>query len=59
MLAVNTCAGFDSSIPLAAKAVEELGAKTGTWMTTVSYDAAAINAARQKALLEFVRRRDK
>ena len=33
-----------TSIPLAAKMVEYLGDKTGAWMTTITYDAAAINA---------------
>jgi type 1 glutamine amidotransferase len=33
-----------SSIPLAAKMVEYLGDKTGAWMTTITYDPAAINA---------------
>jgi len=31
-----------TSIPLATKMVEYLGDKTGAWMTTISYDAAAI-----------------
>ena len=31
-----------TSIPLAAKMVEYLGDKTGAWMTTITYDAAAI-----------------
>src|SRR5579863_7736406 len=31
-----------ASIPLAAKMVEYLGDKTGAWMTTTTYDAAAI-----------------
>jgi type 1 glutamine amidotransferase len=31
-----------TSIPLAAKMVEYLGDKTGAWMTTISYDPAAI-----------------
>jgi len=31
-----------TSIPLAAKMVECLGDKTGAWMTTITYDAAAI-----------------
>jgi type 1 glutamine amidotransferase len=31
-----------SSIPLAAKMVEYLGDKTGAWMTTITYDAAAV-----------------
>jgi type 1 glutamine amidotransferase len=34
-----------SSIPLAAKMVEEMGKKTGAWTTDVSYDAASINEA--------------
>jgi type 1 glutamine amidotransferase len=33
-----------TSIPLAAKMVEYLGDKTGAWMTTITYDSAAINA---------------
>lgn len=33
-----------TSIPLAAKMVEYLGDKTGAWMTTITYDPAAINA---------------
>src|ERR1017187_7967854 len=32
-----------TSIPLAAKMVEYLGDKTGAWMTTITYDAAAIS----------------
>jgi type 1 glutamine amidotransferase len=32
-----------TSIPLASKMVEYLGDKTGAWMTTITYDAAAIN----------------
>lgn len=31
-----------TSIPLAAKMVEYLGDKTGAWMTTITYDSAAI-----------------
>jgi len=31
-----------SSIPLAAKMVEYLGDKTGAWITTITYDAAAV-----------------
>ena len=34
-----------SSIPLAAKMVEALGAKTGAWSTVVTYNSADINAA--------------
>jgi len=37
-----------TSIPLAAKMVEYLGDKTGGWMTTITYDAAAINAENLK-----------
>src|SRR5688572_24968434 len=33
-----------SSIPLAAKMVEELGKKTGAWTATTTYDASAITA---------------
>lgn len=33
-----------TSIPLAAKMVEYLGDKTGAWITTITYDSAAINA---------------
>ena len=37
-----------SSIPLAARMVEELGAKTGAWTTVVTYDSADINSANLK-----------
>ena len=37
-----------SSIPLSAKMVEYLGDKTGAWMTTITYDAAAITAENLK-----------
>ncbi len=37
-----------TSIPLAAKMVEYLGDKTGAWMTTISYDPAAINTENLK-----------
>ena len=33
-----------SSIPLAARTVEELGKKTGAWSTTITYDPASITA---------------
>jgi type 1 glutamine amidotransferase len=33
-----------SSIPLAARTIEELGKKTGAWTTTITYDPADINA---------------
>jgi type 1 glutamine amidotransferase len=49
VLVLNKCAGFiHSSIPLAAKTIEQLGEKTGAWTTTVSYDAAVITAANLK-----------
>ena len=42
-------AGFvHSCIPLAAKTVDALGAKTGAWTTTVTYDSAAITAENLK-----------
>ena len=46
VLVLARAAGFvHSSIPLAARTVEELGKKTGAWTTTISYDAADITAA--------------
>ena len=43
ILVLGRAAGFvHSSIPLAARTVEELGKKTGAWTTTVTYDAAQI-----------------
>src|SRR5262245_33265426 len=33
-----------SSIPLAARMVEELGRRTGAWSTTVSYDPQVVTA---------------
>lgn len=49
VLVLSKCAGYvHSCIPLAAKTVESLGAKTGAWTTTVSYDAASINAGNLK-----------
>src|SRR5438874_10267943 len=33
-----------SSIPLAAKTIEELGSKTGAWTTDISYDPDAMSA---------------
>jgi uncharacterized protein len=43
VLVLARAVGFvHSSIPLAAKMVEYLGDKTGAWMTTITYDAAAI-----------------
>jgi hypothetical protein len=46
LLVLARAAGYvHSSIPLAARTVEALGSKTGAWTTTVTYDAADINAA--------------
>lgn len=43
VLVLCRATGFvHSSIPLAAKMVEYLGDKTGAWITTITYDAAAI-----------------
>jgi type 1 glutamine amidotransferase len=44
VLVLAKAAGFvHSCIPLAAKTVEALGAKTGAWTTAITYDAAAIS----------------
>jgi type 1 glutamine amidotransferase len=49
VLVLARAAGFvHSSIPLAAKTIDALGTKTGAWTTTISYDAADINAANLK-----------
>ena len=46
VLVFARAAGFvHSSIPLAARTVEELGNKTGAWTTTISWDAADITEA--------------
>ena len=43
VLVLAKAGGFvHSSIPLSAKMVEYLGDKTGAWMTTITYDPAAI-----------------
>ncbi len=43
VLVLAKAGGFvHSSIPLAARTIEALGAKTGAWSTTISYDAADI-----------------
>jgi len=43
VLVIARAAGFvHSSIPLAARTVEELGNKTGAWATTITYDAADV-----------------
>jgi type 1 glutamine amidotransferase len=44
VLVLGKAAGFvHSSIPLAARTIDELGKKTGAWTTTTTYDAADIN----------------
>src|SRR5664280_2724822 len=49
VLVLAKAAGFvHSCIPLAAKTVEALGAKTGAWTTLVTYDPAAITAENLK-----------
>ena len=49
VLVLARAAGFvHSSIPLAAKTIEALGTKTGAWATTITYDAADINAENLK-----------
>ena len=49
VLVLAKASGFvHSSIPLSAKMVEYLGDKTGAWMTTITYDAAAITAENLK-----------
>lgn len=49
VLVLARAAGFvHSSIPLAARTVEELGKKTGAWTTTISYDAADVTDANLK-----------
>lgn len=49
VLVLAKAAGFvHSSIPLAARTIEEIGKKTGAWATTTTYDAADINDANLK-----------
>jgi type 1 glutamine amidotransferase len=49
VLVLGKAQGFvHSSIPLAAKTVEALGTKTKAWTTTITYDAADINAENLK-----------
>jgi len=49
VLVLARAAGFvHSSIPLAARTVEELGRKTGAWTTAITYDAADITDANLK-----------
>jgi type 1 glutamine amidotransferase len=49
VLVLAKAAGYvHSSIPLAARTVEEMGKKTGAWSTTITYDPADINDANLK-----------
>ncbi len=49
VLVLCKAAGFvHSSIPLAARTIEEMGKKTGAWTTTITYDPADINEANLK-----------
>ena len=49
VLVLGKAAGFvHSSIPLAARTIEEMGKKYGTWTTTITYDPADINEANLK-----------
>jgi type 1 glutamine amidotransferase len=49
ILVLGHASGFvHSSIPLAAKMMEEMGKKTGAWTATTTYDAAAINTENLK-----------
>ena len=49
VLVLARASGFvHSSIPLAARTIEELGRKTRAWATTITYDAADINDASLK-----------
>jgi type 1 glutamine amidotransferase len=49
VLVLAATSGFvHSSIPLAAKTVEEMGKKTGAWTTTVTYDRADVTAENLK-----------
>jgi type 1 glutamine amidotransferase len=49
ILVLGHASGFvHSSIPLAARTVEEMGKKLGTWSTTITYEPADINTANLK-----------
>jgi type 1 glutamine amidotransferase len=49
VLVIGRAAGFvHSSIPLAARTIEEMGKRTGAWSTTTTYDAADVNDANLK-----------
>ena len=44
VLVLGRASGFvHSSIPIAARTIEEIGKKTGAWSTTITYDAADIS----------------
>ena len=44
VLVLGRAAGYvHSSIPLAARTIEEMGRRTGAWSTTITYDAADVN----------------
>ncbi|AMY07872.1 Cytochrome c551/c552 [Luteitalea pratensis] len=50
VLVIARAAGYaHSSIPLAARTVEELGKKTGAWATTITYDAADVTEQNLKS----------
>lgn len=49
VLVLGRAVGFvHSSIPLAARTIDEMGRKTGAWSTTITYDAADVNEANLK-----------
>lgn len=49
VLVLSKAAGFvHTCIPLAAKTIEAIGAKTGAWSTTITYDASDITAQNLK-----------
>lgn len=49
ILALSSCAGYvHSCIPLAARTIQELGARTGAWTATVTYDPADITEGNLK-----------
>lgn len=49
VLVIGRASGFvHSSIPLAARTIEEIGKKTGAWTTTITYDPADITEANLK-----------
>jgi type 1 glutamine amidotransferase len=49
VLVLGRASGFvHSSIPLAARMMDEMGKKTGAWTATISYDAADINTENLK-----------